>query len=85
MGSTAGRCAELAGAEHAALRDTVRAVIDHWGEPRRAADVLGVHANTVRNRMSRFGEVTGIDLGDPSQRLAVRLELHAMGERALAP
>ncbi len=71
-------CADLLGPEHADLRDTVRTVIDHWGEPQRAADVLGVHANTVRYRMSRFRGLSGIDLHDPRQRLALRLELERM-------
>jgi hypothetical protein len=70
--------APLADSEHETLRDTLRAVIDHWGHPQRAAEVLGVHANTVRYRMARLGEVCEIDLHDPAQRLAVRLELEAM-------
>jgi PucR C-terminal helix-turn-helix domain len=67
--------AALASAEHAALRETLRAVIDYWGTPQRAADVLGIHPNTVRYRMSRLGDVCDIDLHDPVQRLALRLEL----------
>lgn len=70
--------AGLAGSEHAALRHTVRAVIDHWGNPQRAAEVLGVHPNTVRYRMARLGEVCDVDLHDPTQRLALRLELETM-------
>ncbi|WP_416952390.1 PucR family transcriptional regulator [Nocardioides sp. T5] len=70
--------AALLGSEHAALRETLRAVLDHWGNPRRAAEVLGVHPNTVRYRMARLGEVCDLDLHDPVQRLAVRLELEAV-------
>jgi hypothetical protein len=70
----------LAGGEHVALRDTLRAVIDHWGNPQRAADVLGVHPNTVRYRMARLRDVCDVDLHDPAQRLAVRLELEVMAQ-----
>jgi hypothetical protein len=64
--------------QHAALRATLAAVIDFWGEPQRAAARMGVHVNTVRYRMARLREVCDVDLDDPRQRLAVRLELDAL-------
>lgn len=67
--------ADLLGGEHAVLRQTLVAVIDYWGNPQRAAEALGVHPNTIRYRMTRLGEVCNVDLRDPVQRLAVRLEL----------
>jgi hypothetical protein len=57
------------------LLDTLEAVIDHWGEPQRAAAVLAVHPNTIRYRMNRLQERSDLDLHDPEQRLAVRLEI----------
>ena len=45
------------------------------GEPRRAAQALGVHPNTVRYRTARLAEWCDVDLDDPAQRLAVRLEI----------
>jgi hypothetical protein len=54
---------------------TLGAVIDYWGEPRRAAHALGVHPNTVRYRMARLAERCPVDLTDPTQRLALRLEI----------
>lgn len=54
---------------------TLGAVIDYWGEPRRAARALGVHPNTVRYRMARLAERCPVDLTDPAQRLALRLEI----------
>lgn len=54
---------------------TLEAVIDYWGEPQRAARALGVHPNTVRYRMARLAETCPVDLDDPHQRLAVRLEI----------
>ena len=59
----------------ATLLTTLEAVVDHWGEVGRAARVLGVHPNTVRYRLARLAETCPIDLDDPAQRLAVRLEL----------
>ncbi|MDQ6524916.1 helix-turn-helix domain-containing protein [Nocardioides sp. LHD-245] len=53
---------------------TLCAVIDHWGEPQRAARALGVHPNTVRNRLARLVRTVPVDLEDPTTRLALRLE-----------
>ncbi|WGX96387.1 CdaR family transcriptional regulator [Nocardioides sp. L-11A] len=53
---------------------TLCAVIDHWGEPQRAARALGVHPNTVRNRLARLARTVPVDLEDPTTRLALRLE-----------
>lgn len=57
------------------LIDTLEAMIDFWGEPKRAARSLGVHPNTVRNRAARIVALCSIDLEDPEQRLALRLEI----------
>jgi DNA-binding PucR family transcriptional regulator len=64
-----------AGAGGSTMLETLEAVIDHWGEPQRAAAALAVHPNTVRYRMARLQERCDLDLQDPAQRLAVRLEL----------
>ena len=61
--------------EGATMLATLEAVIDYWGEPRRAAQALGVHPNTVRYRTARLADWCDIDLDDPAQRLAVRLEI----------
>lgn len=62
-----------AGRSRGALLDTLEAVLDHWGEPQRAARALGVHANTVRYRMGQLSAACALDLTDPEQRLAARL------------
>lgn len=54
---------------------TLEAVLDHWGEPQRAARALAVHPNTIRYRMARLADCCSLDLHDPGQRLAVRLEI----------
>lgn len=58
--------------------DTLEAVIDHWGEPKRAARQLGVHPNTVRYRLTRLTSAIEVNLEDAAQRLALRLEIAAI-------
>ncbi|KRE43988.1 PucR family transcriptional regulator [Knoellia sp. Soil729] len=54
---------------------TLEAVIDHWGEPQKAARGLGVHPNTIRYRLARLAELCPVNLDDPRERLALRLEI----------
>lgn len=54
---------------------TLEAVIDHWGEPQKAARSLGIHPNTIRYRLSRLAELSPVNLDDPQERLALRLEI----------
>lgn len=58
---------------------TLAAWLDHPGDPRAAAARLHVHPNTLRYRMRRLGEVADVDLDDPETRLALRLQLRALG------
>ncbi|MGJ0203615.1 helix-turn-helix domain-containing protein [Leucobacter sp. gxy201] len=53
------------------LLATVRVAIDHWGDIGRAARRLHVHHNTVRYRLQRFADLTGVDLDIPDMRFAV--------------
>lgn len=57
------------------LVDTLRAYLDAFGVLERAAHRLGVHPNTVRNRLARLREVFGIDLDDPVERFALELQV----------
>jgi DNA-binding PucR family transcriptional regulator len=38
-----------------------------------------VHPNTLRYRMQRLSDVVDLDLHDPETRLALRLQLRALG------
>jgi hypothetical protein len=58
---------------------TLAAWLDHPGEPARAAADLHIHANTLRYRMQRLGEVVRLDLDSPAARLALRLQLASLG------
>jgi hypothetical protein len=69
-------------AEHDRRRRTaylpsLAAWLDHPGEPTAAAKSLGVHVNTLRHRMVRMSEVAPLGLDDPTERLALRLQLRA--------
>jgi PucR C-terminal helix-turn-helix domain/GGDEF-like domain len=56
-------------------RATLRAYLDAWGDIRVAAERLSVHANTLRHRLRRLVEISGIDLDDPEERLVTELQL----------
>jgi sugar diacid utilization regulator len=56
---------------------TLRCLLDSFGNASRAADQLHVHVNTVRYRIKRIAEITGVSLEDGDSRLALELELRA--------
>ncbi|MBW4716789.1 PucR family transcriptional regulator [Saccharothrix obliqua] len=59
---------------------TLRAWLEALGDPAEAAELLGVHQNTVRNRLRRMAGVAGLVLGDPRKRLALVIDLAATEE-----
>jgi hypothetical protein len=56
---------------------TLRAWLDAQGDPVVAAADLGVHPNTVRNRMRKMREVAALELEDARTRLAMTIDLAA--------
>ncbi|MER6332893.1 helix-turn-helix domain-containing protein [Streptomyces sp. NPDC001034] len=64
---------------------TLRAYLDHFGHVPDTARALGVHANSLRHRISRLTEVSGLDLRSPDARLLAQVQLrlldHADRER----
>jgi DNA-binding PucR family transcriptional regulator len=54
---------------------TVLAWLDSFGNVNEAAAAVHVHPNTFRYRLRRLCEISGLDLDDPDQRLAVMLQL----------
>ncbi|WP_344062766.1 PucR family transcriptional regulator [Terrabacter lapilli] len=58
---------------------TLAAWLDHPGDPRASAQGLHVHPNTLRYRLQRLSDVVELDLHDPETRLALRLQLRALG------
>lgn len=59
---------------------TLRAWLEAQGDAVAAAARLGVHENTVRNRLRSISRVARVDLGDPQKRLAMMIELAAVAE-----
>ncbi|MET7517255.1 helix-turn-helix domain-containing protein [Streptomyces sp. NPDC005480] len=52
-------------ADRPELLETLRTHLAHQQDRRATAAVLGLHPNTVDNRLARIGEQTGIDLSAP--------------------
>ena len=58
--------------------ETLRAFLDASGSVSAAAASLGIHVNTMRYRVGRVEEVSGLDLDNPTHRLVAAVELLAM-------
>ncbi|MER6766404.1 helix-turn-helix domain-containing protein, partial [Amycolatopsis sp. NPDC000746] len=58
---------------------TLRCYLDSQSSAKAAGVALGVHRNTVMQRMERIAELLAVDLGDPDDRLAVHLATRAAG------
>lgn len=58
---------------------TLRAWLDAQGDPVRAAEMLGVHDNTVRYRLRKMADLVPLQLDDARKRFAMMIEL-ATGE-----
>lgn len=66
----------------AGLATSVLAYLDALGDVRAAARTLNVHPNTLRYRIRRTRELSGIDLDDARERLACHLQLMLLAQRA---
>jgi sugar diacid utilization regulator len=65
---------------------TLKCYFQENNSPRRAADLLHVHPNTVTYRVRRVEEITGLDLDNYRDRLAAQVALEileALGEAGL--
>lgn len=56
---------------------TLRVYLDTFGSTSAAAEQLVLHPNTLRHRLTRLTDISGIDLEDPAQRFALALQLRA--------
>jgi hypothetical protein len=54
---------------------TLRTYLDVLGDVRVAAERLSLHPNTIRHRLHRLTEISGLDLDDPDERLVTELQL----------
>jgi DNA-binding PucR family transcriptional regulator len=64
-------------AHQTALADTLAGWLDAFGDVTLAGKALHVHPNTVRYRLRKAVEVSGIDLDDPDARLMAAVLLRA--------
>jgi DNA-binding PucR family transcriptional regulator len=64
------------------LMRTLEVYLDNESSPTVTANVLGLHRNTVINRVTRIRSVLPVDLDDPDQRLAVQLACRVINLRA---
>ncbi|MGW6916612.1 PucR family transcriptional regulator [Kitasatospora sp. NPDC054939] len=62
------------------LAESVLAWLDALGEVRVAAEALHIHPNTLRYRVRRAEQLTGVDLAQPQQRLLAMLQLRLPAE-----
>ncbi|WP_347755411.1 helix-turn-helix domain-containing protein [Agrococcus sp. ProA11] len=60
-------------------RETLAAYLDHESSLAATAGALGIHRNTVAQRVARAESLLGMDLGDVEARLALRLAIRATG------
>jgi DNA-binding PucR family transcriptional regulator len=60
------------------LIETLEAWLDAFGDVTAAAAALFIHPNTLRYRLRRITEVSGLDLADPEQRFAAMLQLRVL-------
>ncbi|MEU0811822.1 PucR family transcriptional regulator [Streptomyces sp. NPDC005970] len=67
----------------AVLMETLRTWLSQYGSWDRTAAALGLHRNTVRQRISRVSELLDVDLQDPEVRMELWFALHWLpGERS---
>lgn len=57
---------------------TLRTYLDAFGDVARAAEVQGVHANTVRYRLRRVRELLDVSFDAPDDRLLLQLQLRLL-------
>ncbi|MEU0940932.1 helix-turn-helix domain-containing protein [Embleya sp. NPDC005971] len=58
------------------MLETLRTWLAHHGSWDRAATALGLHRNTVRQRVARIGDLLDLDLHDPDVRMELWFALH---------
>ncbi|MEV0219176.1 helix-turn-helix domain-containing protein [Streptomyces sp. NPDC050704] len=63
------------GRHQGGLAESLLVYLNSFGDVRAAAAQLHVHPNTLRYRLRRAEELTGLDLGRPDQRLLAMLQL----------
>ena len=63
---------------HGNLGESVLAYLEAFGNVAEGARRINVHPNTLRYRVRKACDVSGVDLADPEQRLMLQLQLAAL-------
>ncbi|MBU2698885.1 PucR family transcriptional regulator [Pimelobacter sp. 30-1] len=63
------------------LIETLKAWLDAFGDVTAAASVLFIHPNTLRYRLRRLADVSGMDLDDPEDRFEAMVQLRILASR----
>ena len=58
-----------------------RSLLDEGTNASKAADRLFLHRNSMLYRLARIEKLTGLDLKDPRERLALQLGILFVGEK----
>ncbi len=69
--------------QHTDYLRTLAAFLDYPGAPTRAARSIHLHPNTLRYRMNRLVDLTGLDLENATVRLALQLQLASVRAQPL--
>ena len=64
-----------------AFAETLRVYLECWGDAAGAARRLNVHANTLRYRVRKLVELSGLDLQDADERFVTELQLRLHAHR----
>lgn len=67
-----------AGERNSRLLQTLQVYLNHNGHLGQTAGALHIHISTLRYRLGRIQELTGVDLGDPQARFQLQLALKAL-------
>jgi DNA-binding PucR family transcriptional regulator len=59
---------------HTSYVESLATYLDCFGDVSAAAQSLHIHANTLRYRVNKLQEISGIDLSDPAERLDLLLQ-----------
>jgi purine catabolism regulator len=59
------------------LLETIEAYLGQSGHLTNTAKALGIHIATLRYRLERIADVSGLNLSDPEVRLSLQLALRA--------
>lgn len=64
------------------LRSTLATYLDSGASINDTAAILGLHRNTITNRIAQIQRVLGVDLADPETRLALHLATRTLSPRS---